>query len=82
MRILYLITRAEPGGAQVHLLHLFKAFRPRAELHLAVGEDKDHFLLDEAWALGVKVHTLRHLVWPISPLKDVAAVGEVLTLLR
>lgn len=82
MRILYLITRAEPGGAQVHLLHLFKAFRPRAELHLAVGEDKDRFLVDEAWALGVKVHTLRHLVWPISPLKDVAAVGELLTLLR
>lgn len=82
MRFLYLITRAEPGGAQVHLLHLLKAFRPRAKLHLAVGEDNDRFLVDEARALEVEVHELRHLVWPISPRKDLAALREVLALLR
>ena len=36
MRLLYLITRAEPGGAQVHLLELLRGFRDRAELNLGV----------------------------------------------
>lgn len=40
MRLLYLITRAEPGGAQVHLLELLRGFRDRAELHLGVGRTK------------------------------------------
>lgn len=82
MRILYLITRSEPGGAQVHLLELLKAFRDRAELHLAAGQDGDSFLIDEARALGVQVHLLRHLTWPVSPMKDLTALAEVLTRIR
>jgi len=37
MRLLYLITRAEPGGAQVHLLELLRGFRDRAELQRTHG---------------------------------------------
>ncbi|GGN00202.1 hypothetical protein GCM10007092_12790 [Thermus composti] len=77
MRILYLITRAEPGGAQVHLLELLKAFRDRAELHLGVGLDRDGFLVEEARALGVEVHLLKHLVQPVRPGRDLLGFWEV-----
>lgn len=82
MRLLYLITRAEPGGAQVHLLELLRGFRDRAELHLGVGEDQDGFLVEEARALGVRVHLLRHLVQPVRPVKDFRGLFEVMALLR
>lgn len=82
MRILYLITRSELGGAQVHLLELLKGFRNRAELHVAVGKDKDQFLVEGANALGIKVHILEHLVWPLHPIKDTAALVGVLRLIR
>ncbi len=82
MRLLYLITRAEPGGAQVHLLELLRGFRDRAELHLGVGEDRDGFLVEEAERLGVKVHPLRHLVQPVRPTEDLLGLFEVMALLR
>ncbi|WP_244341599.1 glycosyltransferase family 4 protein [Thermus thermophilus] len=82
MRLLYLITRAEPGGAQVHLLELLRGFRDRAELHLGVGEDQDGFLVEEARALGVRVHLLRHLVQPVRPVKDFLGLFEVMALVR
>lgn len=82
MRVLYLITRSEPGGAQVHLLELLRGFRDRAELHVAVGKDEDSFLVEAAEALGVRVHILEHLVWPLHPVKDLAALVEILRLIR
>lgn len=82
MRILYLITRAEPGGAQVHVLELLRAFRDRAELHLGVGEDWDGFLIQEAGKLGVAVHVVPDLLRPLHPLRDLRALWEVVGLLR
>lgn len=82
MRLLYLITRAEPGGAQVHLLELLRGFRDRAELHLGVGEDRDGFLVEEAERLGVKVRPLRYLVQPVRPTKDPLGLFEVMALVR
>ena len=76
------IIRAEPGGAQVHLLELLRGFRDRAELHLGVGEDRDGFLIEEVKALGVEAHLLRNLVHPIRPDMDLAALAEVMGLLR
>ncbi|WP_253701082.1 glycosyltransferase family 4 protein [Thermus scotoductus] len=82
IRLLYLITRAEPGGAQVHLLELLRGFKDRAELHLGVGEDRDGFLIEEARALGVQVHILKHLLHPIRPHEDLLGLFEVASLLK
>jgi glycosyltransferase involved in cell wall biosynthesis len=80
MKILYLITRAERGGAQVHLLDLIRGFRQRCEIEVAAGEQG--FLLDEARRLGVKCHILPSLVQPIAPAKDVLAFRQIVGLIR
>lgn len=79
MRILYVITRAEIGGAQAHVLELLKGFRDHAELHLATGEEGP--LCEQARALGVSVHILPHLVQPLHPIKDCGAVGNIRSLI-
>lgn len=82
MKILYLITRAEPGGAQVHLLELIKGFREKAELHLAVGSDKDDFLVGEAKGLGITVCQLRNMVHPLHPGRDIQGLSEIMQIIR
>ena len=80
MKILYLITRAERGGAQVHLLDLIRGFREKCEIEVAAGEDG--FLLEEAQRLGVGCHVLPSLVQPVSPRMDLRALRELVALLR
>ncbi len=80
MKILYLITRAERGGAQVHVLDLIRGFRHHCDIELATGEEG--FLLDEARRLGVNCHILPNLVQPIQPAKDLRALRNIISLLR
>ena len=80
MKILFLITRAEPGGAQVHVLDLIRGLGAGCEAILGVGEEG--FLADAVRALGVRVHILRHLIQPTRPLTDLRAAGEIVSLLR
>ena len=80
MKILYLITRAERGGAQMHLLDLIRGFREHCKIELAAGDDG--FLLDEARQLGIHCYVLPSLVRPISPKKDMLALREIMGLLR
>jgi glycosyltransferase involved in cell wall biosynthesis len=74
-RILYLITKAEVGGAQVHLGELIKGFHGEFELYLATGQDG--FLVKEARDLGIHVTILKQLVHPVKPWRDAGAVAEV-----
>lgn len=80
MHILYLITRAEMGGSQTHLLELLRGFRRDFRLSLATGEDG--FLTEAARGLGVETFVLPNLVQPLDPLKDVKALKEVVQLLH
>lgn len=80
MNILYVITRAEMGGSQVHLLDLLHGFRDRHELALATGERG--FLTEEAARLGVRVHVLPDLVQPLRPHRDVKALLSAYRLIR
>ena len=74
LRVLVVITRAERGGAQVHVRDLLAGLRGDVELHLALGEDG--FLADEARGLGVPVHLLGGLQ------RDVKAAAELAALRR
>ncbi len=80
MKILFLITRAETGGGQVHVLDLIRGMQSNCEPVLGVGEEG--FLADAVRSLGVRVHVLRHLVQPTKPLTDLLAVRELVALLR
>jgi|ERR1044071_2713936 glycosyltransferase involved in cell wall biosynthesis len=80
LKVLYVITRSEPGGAQVHLLDLLTAFHRPFRLSLAVGEDG--YLVRKARELGVGIHLLPNLVQPLSPRKDCQALIELVRLIR
>jgi glycosyltransferase involved in cell wall biosynthesis len=79
-RLLYVITAADVGGAQAHVLDLIGGFRTRYDLHVATGEAGP--LTEAARAQGVTVHLLRRLVRPISPLADALAIAECQALIR
>ena len=80
MKIFYLITLAEQGGAQAHVLDLMRGLDAGCEIVLGVGEEG--FLTNAARSLGVRVHILRHLVQPVRPLTDLRCVRELVGLLR
>jgi glycosyltransferase involved in cell wall biosynthesis len=80
MRVLYLITLAERGGAQVHVADLLRGFSDEFEIALATGEDG--YLCDVARELDIPVFQLSHLVHAIKPLTDLLAMREFLRLMR
>ena len=80
MKILYIITLAELGGAQIHLLDLIHGFRHQCEIEVAAGEDG--YLLHEARKHGIVCHVVPDLVWAVSPGKDLRALRNLMALLR
>jgi glycosyltransferase involved in cell wall biosynthesis len=80
MRILYLITKAEHGGAQTHLLQLARAAVRRAEVMVATGEEG--FLCDEFKAIGADYVVLKHLKHAPNFRHDSAALVELTELLH
>jgi glycosyltransferase involved in cell wall biosynthesis len=80
MRVLYLITLAERGGAQVHVADLLRGFSNEFEIALGTGEEG--YLCDVARSLDIPVFKLRHLVHPMKPLTDLRAVREFLSVMR
>src|SRR5258708_6609262 len=78
MKILYLVTRADRGGAQIHILDLIGGFRDRSEIEVAAGEEG--FLLEEARRMHVRCHVVPHLGHSMSPLDDLRALKEPIAL--
>lgn len=79
MKVLYLITRADLGGAQVHLVDLIAGLRGKVQPVLGVGEEG--YLTSVARRMGVEHHVLPELVHPISPLKDARALRRMVQLI-
>jgi glycosyltransferase involved in cell wall biosynthesis len=79
-RVLYVITRAEHGGAQSHILELLRASVGRYNVALATGESG--FLTNEARILGIPVFLLTQLVVPLNPLKDLCALAQLSKVIR
>jgi len=80
MKILYLITRADRGGAQVHLLDLLRGLREHVDAAVGVGEEG--FLTSEARQLGIPCRIVDGLVQPLAPKQDWSALGALLRLIR
>jgi glycosyltransferase involved in cell wall biosynthesis len=80
MKILYLVTKADLGGAQVHVLDLLRGLRRETDAAVGVGETG--YFTDAVRKLGVPYYVLPNLVHPISPLKDCRAVVDVAQLIR
>ncbi len=78
-RILQVITRADTGGAQHHVLDLLTGLGPDHDLALAVGEEGP--LTERARALGHRVDVVPELARSINPVRDrraMAALGAVM----
>ena len=80
MKTLYVVTRADLGGAQVHLLDLIRGMQGKVDPAVAVGEKG--FLTEELDGLGVPYFLAPSLVQPVSPSKDVRALFEVTRIVR
>jgi glycosyltransferase involved in cell wall biosynthesis len=80
MKILYLITRADCGGAQVALLNLIMNLPAGIEPIVAAGEEG--FLQQECARKGIPYRLIPGLVAPISPAKDALALMRLVALIR
>jgi glycosyltransferase involved in cell wall biosynthesis len=79
-RILYLVTRAERGGAQTHVLDLACSMRPDFEVSVATGEEG--FLTEACRERAVPVYVMPHLQREVRPIADARAFGEIWQLIR
>src|SRR5919197_783284 len=80
VRVLYLITRAETGGAQSHVGDLLEGFADRFEMLLAVGEEGH--LTQRARELGVGVFLMPDLIRTVSPFQDLRALRHLVKLVQ
>jgi glycosyltransferase involved in cell wall biosynthesis len=79
-RVLQVITRADLGGAQVHILDLLRGLNDDFEMILAVGEEG--YCTEQAKALGIEYHVLSGLVQQINPLSDLRALYSTMRAIR
>lgn len=73
--VLYVITRSEVGGAQLHLLELLRAVSRLTETHLVTGEEG--FLTTRARLLGVPTTVIPALVPGPAFHRDIAALAAL-----
>src|SRR5574337_45429 len=77
MKILYVITLADGGGAQQYTLELAKYFKGA----IAAGTEEQKLFAD-AQAAGLPTFGLRHLKRNINPWHDLLAIFELRRLIR
>ena len=77
MKILYIITQADGGGAQKYVLALAKHF----DGVIAAGDEASK-LFDEAKRAGLAVYPLQHLKRNIHPWHDLLAIYEIQRLVK
>lgn len=80
IKIAYVITRAEMGGAQVHVLDLLRGFAERHIPILITGERG--YLTEECERLGIEYHVVPTLTQPLRPIKDLRAAVDITRLMR
>lgn len=79
-RVLQIVTKADLGGAQVHVLDLLRGFQDDFDMVLATGEEG--YCTEQARNLGIECHVLPALVQRIDPISDLKALGQSVRLIR
>lgn len=83
MKILYLITQSELGGAQSYVLDLASSLNKRHEIIVAFGEQGNNGSLAKKLAQSkINCHSLPHLIRAISPVSDTLAIIEIIKLIK
>jgi glycosyltransferase involved in cell wall biosynthesis len=91
IKILYLITRSEMGGAQTHLVDLLGGFGQhfdqlvvsgRSDSAIAERDGSFDYLTNALRELDIPFRTVEHLVQPISPRSDCKALVEIVRVIR
>lgn len=77
--LMLVITKAERGGAQTHVLELLR-LRDHAQITVVAGDDG--FLLEEARALGLETVVIPDLIAPLDPIHDLRALVALTRLFR
>lgn len=80
MKILYVITKADLGGAQVHLLDLIRGVGDEFEVSVAVGEEG--YFTESLHEMGVDYDIVSDLVHPMRPMHDLRATRALRRLIR
>jgi len=80
VRILYVITTPDHGGAQVNVLDLLSGWTEEVDSILATGSEG--FLTAEARRIGIDVRLLPHLVRPVRLASDWRAYRSIRSLIR
>jgi glycosyltransferase involved in cell wall biosynthesis len=79
-RILYLVTRAERGGAQAHVLDMAVGMNGLFEVVVATGEEG--FLTEACREQSIPVHVVPNLRREIKPLADLLSLQVLVKLMR
>lgn len=83
MKILYVVTQGDFGGAQKYVYDLACAAKSRGDdVTVAPGCSADRTLIKKLKELSISVIELRHLIREISPINDLLAVFELRDLYR
>jgi glycosyltransferase involved in cell wall biosynthesis len=80
MKILYIITRAERGGAPRHIVDLMEAFSNTYEISLMIGETG--YVTEKAKILKIPVFINRFLKRNISIIDDINAILEAVRIIK
>lgn len=79
-RLLYIVTRAEHGGAQAHVLDLAMGMSKLFDVQVATGEEG--YLTESCRERAIRVHLVSHLEREISPFKDLRGMRELAKLMK
>lgn len=77
LKLVYIVTQAEWGGAQRYIFDLATALKDGFEIIVATGAGGSSRLLQKCQEASIRTHTFKNLVRKINPLKDFAAVREL-----
>jgi glycosyltransferase involved in cell wall biosynthesis len=83
IKILYLVTQTDPGGAQKYIHDLAsKLDKEKFEVEVGVGEGKQEKWMTDLENQNIQVHKLKHVVRNLKPTHDFLSGFEIYSLLN